>query len=336
MRSLLLTVAALHRGIAARGRAGHVLRLHRSAAYLNANRPANHENFIPGTGTSGKRANELMLNLAQVQWSRAATPRRPVGFTLALVAGEGADVVHAGGAGRADAFRHVYQASLAYRLRNGVCSKPASIPRTSGWKASTRRTTGTTPARGSASSLLTTRPASRRATRSTTAGRRSSTCSTAGRSSATTTTARPIGTQLAYTSGPLTASFNTFVDRSRRFGDVVRVLGDSRSILPRCSSARPSTSARRSRSRGWRGAGALCAVRDRRAPCPRRARRGVPRSRRGISGTAQTLREATLTYELRPREHLILKTRDALRPVHGARVRRTTSARNFSRSPERW
>ena len=27
----------------------------------------------------------------------------------------------------------------------------------------------------------------------------------------------------------------------------------------------------------------------------------------GISGTPQTLREVTLTYEMRPREHLILK-----------------------------
>ncbi|HEX6642357.1 MAG TPA: hypothetical protein VF215_14650 [Thermoanaerobaculia bacterium] len=33
------------------------------AAAWNANRPANHDNFVPGTGTSAKRANEGMLNL---------------------------------------------------------------------------------------------------------------------------------------------------------------------------------------------------------------------------------------------------------------------------------
>lgn len=64
-------------------------------AYLwNNNRPADHENFIPGTGTSGKRANEVTLNLAQVQWSRAASAEQPVGFTLSLVAGGGTEVVH--------------------------------------------------------------------------------------------------------------------------------------------------------------------------------------------------------------------------------------------------
>jgi len=53
------------------------------AAYIwNRNRPSNHENFIPGTGTTGKRGNELSLNLAQLQWSRATSEKEPIGFTF--------------------------------------------------------------------------------------------------------------------------------------------------------------------------------------------------------------------------------------------------------------
>ena len=61
----------------------------------NANRPADHENFFPGVGTSAKRDNEFALNLAQVDFALVPAP---VGFHVALGFGNSAEVVHAAGA----------------------------------------------------------------------------------------------------------------------------------------------------------------------------------------------------------------------------------------------
>jgi len=70
----------------------------------NGNHPASHENFLPGAGTTAERANEFNLNLAGVELVRDP---KPVGFHLSLVAGTGADVVHAA---EREGFRHIYQA----------------------------------------------------------------------------------------------------------------------------------------------------------------------------------------------------------------------------------
>src|SRR5206468_12975060 len=56
---------------------------------LNANRPADGTNFLPGTGTTARRANELNLNAAAVDVSLEP---RPVGFHLTLGFGSGLDV----------------------------------------------------------------------------------------------------------------------------------------------------------------------------------------------------------------------------------------------------
>src|SRR5207237_538131 len=45
----------------------------------NGNRPASHENFVPGTGTTAERANEFNLNLAAVELVRDP---KPVGVHL--------------------------------------------------------------------------------------------------------------------------------------------------------------------------------------------------------------------------------------------------------------
>jgi|GEM_PF-6556030 len=84
---------------------------------FNSNRPDNHESFYPGAGTTAKRATEFALNLAQVQWTRPASAEQ-VGFTLAAVAGDGADVVQT----------HVYHASVAYRLKNGLVLEGGIYP----------------------------------------------------------------------------------------------------------------------------------------------------------------------------------------------------------------
>jgi len=60
---------------------------------FNFNRPSDGTNFIPGAGTSAKRAGEVSLNLAALD---VAVKPSPVGLRLILNVGTGAEVVHAG------------------------------------------------------------------------------------------------------------------------------------------------------------------------------------------------------------------------------------------------
>jgi hypothetical protein len=86
----------------------------------NFNRPAGGDSFLPGTGTSAKRANEFALNLAAIG---AALAPEPVGFTLILNYGTGSEVVHsaepAGAVVGRDVWRFVQQASIAVKLGVG-------------------------------------------------------------------------------------------------------------------------------------------------------------------------------------------------------------------------
>jgi hypothetical protein len=86
----------------------------------NFNAPADHANWFAGVGTSGKRANELSLNLASIELVKAP---EPVGFHLWLGAGTGADVVHAGEfvgpAAGPEVWRYVQQASVSARIPVG-------------------------------------------------------------------------------------------------------------------------------------------------------------------------------------------------------------------------
>jgi len=82
---------------------------------LNTNRPADGTSFLPGTGTTARRANELNLNAAALDVSLEP---RPIGFHVTLGFGSGLEVVHSGEpAGSAigpDVWRNVYQASVSY------------------------------------------------------------------------------------------------------------------------------------------------------------------------------------------------------------------------------
>lgn len=273
------------------------------AAYIwNRNHPSNHENFVPGTGTSGKRGNELSLNLAQVQWSRAVSEENPIGFTLSLVAGDGTEVVHAGEPDGGDEFRHIYQASLAWRLRNGVALEAGVYPSHIGVEGfySKDNWNYTRSWLGEFSPYYQ-------------AGIKASYAFNARWSGQLhvlngwqiihdNNDGKAIGTQLAYANGPISASFNTYFDADRKFGDVV-VLYRVRPRLQLGGSVDLGTQDHAD----WRGAGAYArfAVDDHHAVAVRAEQFRDPDN--GITGTPQTLREMTLTYELRPREHLILK-----------------------------
>ena len=272
------------------------------ACHRHHRRPSTHENFIPGTGTTGKRGNELSLNLAQVQWSRAVSEKDPIGFTLSLVAGDGTEVVHAGEPDGGDEFRHIYQASLVYRLRNGVVLEAGVYPSHIGMEGfySKDNWNYTRSWLGEFSPYYQT-------------GIKASYAFNARWSGQfhvlngwqiihDSNDGKAIGTQLAYASGPLTASFNTYLDADRKFGDVVVLYR----VHPRLQLGGSIDIGKQDHA-DWRGAGAYArlAIDDRHAVAVRAEQFRDPDN--GISGTPQTLREATLTYELRPHEHLILK-----------------------------
>jgi hypothetical protein len=81
----------------------------------NANQPADRENFFPGVGTSGKRDSEFALNLAQVDLVMDAAP---VGFHIALGFGHATEVVHAAELDP-DTWEHVVRASMQYQTKVG-------------------------------------------------------------------------------------------------------------------------------------------------------------------------------------------------------------------------
>ena len=272
------------------------------AAIFNANQPASHENFVPGTGTTGKRANEWMLNLAQVQWTRLTSAQQPIGFTLSLVAGDGSEIVHAGEPDGGDAFRHIYQASLAYRLPSGVLLEGGIFPSHIGLEGfySKDNWNYTRSWLGELSPYYQAGVKAGYAFNEHWSGQLH--VLNGWQIIHDNDDGKAVGTQLAYANGPLSASFNTYVDSDRKFGDVVV----THRISPRLQLG-ASVDLGRDRDANWRGGGAYVryAFGDRHALAARAEQFRDPDA--GISGASQTLREVTLTYELRPHEHLILK-----------------------------
>ena len=111
-----------------------------------------------------------------------------------------------------------------------------------------------------------------------------------------------LGTQIAYSDAKWSASFNAYLNDHRKFGDLVATY----KATPKLTLG---TSVDRGRDlpANWLGAGvwARFAIDDRNALAFRAERFRDPDD--GISGQRGTLREATVTYELRPRKHTILK-----------------------------
>src|SRR5436309_320453 len=88
----------------------------------NDNSPESHDSFFPGAGSTAKRANEFNLNLAAIDIVRDAAP---LGFHLSLAAGNGADVIHAA---ESEGFRHIYQASVLYKVNDKLTIEGGIFP----------------------------------------------------------------------------------------------------------------------------------------------------------------------------------------------------------------
>lgn len=285
----------------------------------NTNEPADHANFFPGVGTSAKRDHEAALNLAQVGLELAP---RPVGFRLALGYGTATEVVHAaevrGVATSPDTWRNVVQASAQWQtgLGRGLLLEAGVYPSHIGMEAfqSKDNWNYTRSWLGELSPYYQTGlklayPLSERwsAQLHLLNGWQVIADNNGGKS---------LGAQLAYASERLALSFNGIVgpelagndDDLRALGDVVATW----KATPSFSLGLSADLAREERPAGasasWAGAGLY-------------ARFSPPESRtalalRGeyyddgdgaISGTAQTLKELTVTLEHRPDPRLILK-----------------------------
>jgi hypothetical protein len=100
------------------------------AAY-NGNRPADGASFLPGTGTTAKRADEFGLSQAAVGVSLEP---EPVGFNLTLNAGSGAEIVHSGepvGPGTGPgAWNYIQRATVAGKIPigNGLLVEAGIMP----------------------------------------------------------------------------------------------------------------------------------------------------------------------------------------------------------------
>ncbi len=111
------------------------------AAY-NANRPFDHGNFFPGAGVVAKRDGEIELNLAAIEVRRDPAP---VGFHLILGAGNEMDVLHLGepageGVGR-DVFENVYRASVSYAAAPALLVEAGIYPSHIGFESALARDT---------------------------------------------------------------------------------------------------------------------------------------------------------------------------------------------------
>ncbi len=278
-------------------------------ATWNPNDPASHENFVSGSGTSAKRANEFNLNLAALE---IIEDPKPLGFHLSFVAGTGADVVHAA---EAEGFRHVYQASVLYKATDRLTFEAGIFPSHIGFEGfySKDNWNYTRGWLGELSPYYQT---------GVHAGYQFSKrwsgeihVLNGWQIINDNNDGKAIGVKIAYSSDRFTASLNTFDgpelpnDDShwRHFGDVIALykatpklsLGGS---LDRGHQELPGGSAA-----NWLGVAAYAryAMDGRHAIAARAERFRDPEN--GISGTPQKLTEGTLTYEYRPVENLIVK-----------------------------
>ena len=98
------------------------LQVHGLADVDYALNPGHSTNFLPGTGTTAPRANQLDLNAAAIDLS---IDPKPVGFHLTLAFGSGVDVLHAS---EPAAFRNVYQASVSWALTDKLAVEGGIYP----------------------------------------------------------------------------------------------------------------------------------------------------------------------------------------------------------------
>ena len=278
----------------------------------NLNRPSDGGNFIAGTGTTARRDNEVSVNLASLGVSLAPAP---VGFKVLLGFGTGIEVLHqaeptAPSVGP-DVWRHLQQATVSYAtgpltLEAGVYPSHIGLESfqsqlnwsyTRSWmgelspyyQSGVKGTWAFDDAWSAQLHLL-------------------NGWQTIGENNR----GKALGTQVAYAGPRLSAAFNTFVGEEgdgglRLFADVVATWKVTQA-LALAATADVGRQARSGQDPAlWYAAGLNARVQLAEAVALA-ARVEAYRDPEGvISGASQTLMGGTLTLEVKPAEHLVLK-----------------------------
>jgi len=281
----------------------------------NDQHPQPRLNFFSGTGTSAHRADQLALNIAALEIVRDP---KPLGFHLTLVAGDSSDVVHAGEPHpHRHPIRNLYQASVTYNapIGRGLALEAGVYPSHIGFEGFfTKDNWNYT--RGWLGELS---PYYQTGVKASYAWSERWSVQLhilrGWQLIGDNNSAPAFGTQIAYSGPRLSASFNTFVGAElphdnrhlRRFGDVVATWKATPKLSLGASLDRGRQEYGGDVAANWLGVAAYgrYTFDGRHAIAARAEKFRDPDA--GISGIAQTLTEATLTYELRPAPHLILK-----------------------------
>jgi hypothetical protein len=296
---------------------------------LNTNRPSDGASFLPGTGTTARRANELSVNAAALD---VALDPRPIGFHLTLAFGGGPDVVHlaepAGPSTGSAIWRSVYQASVSWTapVGSGLLLEAGIYPSHIGFESFFSKDNWNY-TRGWMGEFSPYYQAGVKASYAFDAHWSAQVHFLNGwQTIGDNNRAKAAGTQIAWTSDRVSLAFNTFAgpelpgDDShwRLFGDLTAQLKATHWLAVGATA-----------DLGWqdRAQGAAlwhAAALYVRAALSARAAVAVRAEyyddRDGFfSGTAQVLRDGTATLELRPAEQLILKL-EARYDIAGAPV----------------
>jgi hypothetical protein len=281
----------------------------------NSNHPANGLNFFPGTGTTAKNADAFSVNLAQVELSM---PADPVGFRIAVGAGTAEEVLHAAEPAGNDVFRHLLLASVSYQtgVGRGLSFEGGIMPAHVGLEAFASKDnwnyTRSWMAEFSPYYETGIKVAYPFSDEWSGALYVVNGWQTIGENNS----AKTFGTQVAFASDKVSASFNTLAGPELPDNDSDwRVLGDlvltvrpteAWTFAASVDAARESQPAAASAS--WWGAavyGRYSLQADRFAFTLRGERFDDPDG--AISGTDQDLTSGTLTFEYHPTKHLIVK-----------------------------
>ena len=263
----------------------------------NKDHPASGINWYPGIGTTGEHADQFALNVAAIQVVRDP---KPFGFHLTLVAGDSADVVHSAEPHR-HPLRNLYQASITYDAK--VVQLEAGVyPSHIGFEAYFSKDNWSY-TRGWLGELSPYYQTGVKIARTFNPHWSAQVHVLRGWQNVSDPHApAAVGTQIAYSDANWSASFNTYLDNHRKFGDLVATY----KVTPKLNAGISIDHGHQSPA-NWFGAGVWTryAIDDRNAFAFRAERFRDPDA--GISGFSQTLDEQTLTYEVRPQKHLILK-----------------------------
>ncbi|MBL0698296.1 outer membrane beta-barrel protein [Comamonas sp. JC664] len=278
----------------------------------NLNRPSDGANFLSGTGTTARRDNEVSINLASLGVSLAPAP---VGFKVLLGFGTGIEVLHqaepaAPSVGPA-VWRHLQQATVSYAtgpltLEAGVYPSHIGLESfqsqlnwsyTRSWmgelspyyQSGLKGTWAFGDTWSAQLHLL-------------------NGWQTIGENNR----GKALGTQVAYAGPRLSAAFNTFIGEEgdgglRLFADVVATWKVARDFAL-AATADVGRQARSGQAAAlWYAAGLNARVQLTESVALA-ARVEAYRDAEGvISGASQTLAGGTLTLEMKPAEHLVLK-----------------------------